>query len=73
MEDFAAWKAALSGRPGTTFKSYPTLNHAFVAGTGKSLPQEYQLAGHVDAAVIGDLAAWVLALPPAAAPASAGR
>ena len=73
MEDFAAWKTGLAGHPRTTFKSYPALNHAFIAGAGKSLPQEYQVPGHVDAEVVRDIATWVQALPPAAAPAGAAR
>ena len=58
--DFARWKAALGSRPDATFKSYPTLNHMFQAGTGRSLPAEYMNAGHVAEEVIGDIAAWIL-------------
>jgi dienelactone hydrolase len=61
MEDFARWRAALGARSTVTFKSYPALNHLFVSGTGKSLPGEYALPGHVDEAVIRDIAAWILA------------
>ncbi|MRR30889.1 hypothetical protein EG834_11325, partial [bacterium] len=60
MTDFAAWQTALSGRQKVTLKSYPALNHLFIAGQGPSLPAEYQLAGHVDAAVIDDIASWIL-------------
>jgi len=59
MDEFAKWKAALSDKPNVTFHSYPALNHLFIAGTGKSLPAEYQIAGHVDEAVIRDIADWV--------------
>jgi hypothetical protein len=31
----------------------------FIAGTGKSLPAEYQIAGHVDEAVIRNMADWI--------------
>ena len=41
--------------------SYPGLNHMFVAGAGPSTPAEYQQEGHVDAAVVRDIATWVLA------------
>ena len=58
--DFARWKAALGSRPDATFKSYPTLNHMFQPGTGRSLPAEYMNAGHVAEQVIGDIAAWIL-------------
>jgi hypothetical protein len=36
-----------------------------IPGTGKSLPAEYAVPGHVDAAVVADIAQWVLALPAA--------
>src|SRR5262245_32244717 len=57
--EFARWKDALSGRRDVTFRSYPALNHLFVAGTGKSLPAEYERAGHVDEQVVGDIVSWV--------------
>lgn len=59
MEEFAKWKAALSGKSNVTFHSYPALNHLFIAGTGKSLPAEYQVPGHVDEAVIRDISDWI--------------
>jgi len=61
-DDLAAWKAALGQRKTAVFHSYPTANHAFVAGTGASTPDEYRRPGHVDARVIDDLAAWLTAL-----------
>ena len=60
MAEFERWKASLAGRATVTFRSYPELNHLFIAGTGKSVPAEYQTAGHVADAVIRDIAAWVL-------------
>lgn len=59
MDEFARWKVALTGRPDVTFHSYPALNHLFLAGSGKSLPAEYDRAGHVDEAVVNDIAAWI--------------
>jgi dienelactone hydrolase len=59
MDEFAKWKAALSDKSSVTFHSYPALNHLFIAGTGKSLPAEYQIAGHVDEAVIRNMADWI--------------
>jgi dipeptidyl aminopeptidase/acylaminoacyl peptidase len=59
MKDFALWHAALDGRSNVTFRSYPKLNHLFVAGEGKPNPSEYQKAGHVSAQVIEDIAGWV--------------
>jgi hypothetical protein len=62
MDEFARWKSALAGRANVTFQSYPSLNHAFVAGTGKSLPGEYNVPGHVSEEVVRDIATWVTRL-----------
>jgi hypothetical protein len=59
-EEFAQWKAALGSRRDVTFRSYPTLNHLFIAGTGASLPAEYQVPGHVAEEVVRDIATWIL-------------
>jgi dienelactone hydrolase len=59
MEDFGKWKAALGARSDVTLKSYPALNHLFVAGTGPSLPAEYLTPGHIAEQVVSDIAAWV--------------
>ncbi len=47
MADFQRWEDALSGMPNVTLKTYPDLNHLFITGTGKSVPSEYELPGHV--------------------------
>lgn len=59
MEDFAAWKKALEGKKDVEFKTYPKLNHLFLPGEGPSSDEEYLKPGHVDKAVVEDLAAWV--------------
>ncbi|MEW5858484.1 MAG: alpha/beta fold hydrolase [Cyanobacteriota bacterium] len=59
MEDFQGWQQALSSRQNVTFKSYPQLNHLFIEGMGKSVPAEYQSAGHVAEPVINDIAEWI--------------
>ncbi len=59
MTEFARWKSALAAKPDVTFHSYPPLNHLFIAGTGTSLPKEYETPGHVDEAVIDDIASWI--------------
>jgi dienelactone hydrolase len=61
MTDFAAWRKVLDGKAAVRFKSYPTLNHLFMAGEGKSKPTEYDKADHVAPEVIDDVAAWVKA------------
>jgi uncharacterized protein len=60
-DEFARWKAAVGSRRDVTMRSYPELNHLFIAGTGPSLPAEYQVAGHVAEAVIRDIAGWIAA------------
>jgi len=59
-EEFARWKTAIGSRPDVTFHSYPALNHLFIAGTGPSLPAEYEVPGHVAEEVVRDIAAWIL-------------
>jgi len=59
--DAAGWQT-LAVRAGTSFKTYPGLNHLFLTGTGPSLPEEYQRPGHVAEEVIRDIAAWIRAL-----------
>lgn len=61
MRDFGAWKSVLGARENVTFKSFPTLNHLFIAGTGKPTPAEYDIAGHVDEAVITEIGKWIKA------------
>jgi uncharacterized protein len=63
MEDFANWKKALGSRTTVTFVSYPTLNHLFVKGAGKSVPAEYSTPGHVAEEVIKDIVKWMSGLP----------
>jgi len=59
MDDFKRWNAALATKSNVTFKSYPSLNHLFIAGTGRSMPSEYERAGHVDERVIEDITEWI--------------
>jgi len=59
MKDFGLWKSGLAGRKNVTLKSYPALNHLFMAGEGKSLPAEYAKPGHVAPEVIDDIARFI--------------
>jgi hypothetical protein len=59
--ELAGWRSALAGRPDVTFHEYPALDHLLLAGSGPSVPAEYTVPGHVDAAVVADIAAWVRA------------
>jgi dienelactone hydrolase len=59
MKDFNLWRAGLGDRPNITFRSFPALNHLFIAGQGRSTPAEYARAGNVDAEVIEVIANWM--------------
>ena len=59
LADFNLWKAGVGSAKGVTMKTYPALNHLFVAGQGKSLPAEYSKPGHVAPEVINDIAQFV--------------
>ncbi len=60
MEDFALWRDALADRHDVTFRSYPDLDHLFMAGTGPSTPQEV-MGGQRKVAqqVVDDVARWI--------------
>jgi dipeptidyl aminopeptidase/acylaminoacyl peptidase len=59
VKEYERWRSALAGRADVTFRSYPPLNHLFIAGSGPSLPAEYFRPGHVDEQVIADVADWI--------------
>ncbi len=59
MADFEGWKKALGEHRNVTMKSYPPLNHLFIAGSGPGTPAEYSQPGHVSDDVIQDIAAWI--------------
>jgi dienelactone hydrolase len=59
MKDFNLWRTGLGDRATVTFRSFPVLNHLFIAGQGRSTPAEYAQPGHMDAEVIDLIAGWV--------------
>ena len=62
MQDLQGWRDALRGHSNATIKTYPTLNHLFQAGEGKSKPSEYDHEGHMPDIVLDDIAAWAAKL-----------
>lgn len=60
--DWQRWKQRLQG-PRYRFHLYPALNHLGIAGEGKGTLDEYRRPGHVDTALIDDIARWVKAQP----------
>jgi alpha-beta hydrolase superfamily lysophospholipase len=59
MKDFALWKAGVGSSKGVAMKSYPSLNHLFVSGEGKSTTAEYSKPGHVMPDVVNEIAKFV--------------
>ena len=57
--DFKRWKESLAAHSNVTFKLYPKLNHLFIAGEGRSTPDEYEEPGHVAEGVVADIAEWI--------------
>ena len=58
-EDWQLWQAALKDRPNCTLRVLANLNHLFMPGEGRSQPQEYMQAGHVDESLIEAIAEWI--------------
>ena len=59
--DWQAWRGAFHADKRVAFRLYPALNHLGIAGEGEGSLAEYQTPGHVDAALIDDVAAWIKA------------
>lgn len=59
QEDFGLWKAGLARARNITFRTYPALNHLFIAGEGPASPLDYRKPGNVAPAVIEDVSAWI--------------
>ena len=57
--DLQGWREALDARKDVTIKSYPTLNHLFMPGDGKSTPSEYERPGRIPDFVLTDIADWM--------------
>ena len=57
--DLEGWRNALGTRDDVVIKSYPTLNHLFMAGERKATPAEYNRPAKVAEFVIDDIASWI--------------
>ncbi len=57
--DFALWQQQLEGRDGVVLKSYPSLNHLFLAGEGTSQPMEYAVPGRIPHEVVDDIMTFI--------------
>jgi len=59
MGDFSRWNETFYANKNVTLKTYPSLNHLFITGTGVPTNAEYQIPGHVAAEVVDDIATWI--------------
>ena len=59
MEDFRLWNRKFRRAKNVTTKSYPSLNHLFLEGSGKSTPAEYEQRGNIPWYVIKDILDWI--------------
>ncbi len=57
--DLRDWQTGLKGNAKVQVKTLPSLNHLFIASTGKPDPAEYFAPGHVDVGVIGTIASFI--------------
>jgi fermentation-respiration switch protein FrsA (DUF1100 family) len=60
MTDFARWNETFSNTSSVTLRTYPSLNHFFIAGTGVPNNTEYLIEGHVSEEVISDITDWIM-------------
>ena len=58
--DYDLWQSAFGEYSDAHFRFYDNLNHLFMSGTGKSVPNEYQQKNTVDTVVGKDIANFVL-------------
>ncbi|HIH28384.1 MAG TPA: alpha/beta fold hydrolase, partial [Thermoplasmata archaeon] len=59
MVDYVRWNETFSNDPLVTLKTYPSLNHLFITGTGIPTNTEYLVEGHVAEEVILDITSWI--------------
>ena len=58
--DYSAWDTTFYGNKNVTLKTYETLNHLFIEGSGIPNNAEYLIEGHVEEEVIDDIAEWIV-------------
>ena len=59
--DWGRWRGAFHANDKVAFKLYEKLNHLGIAGEGEGNLAEYNTPGHVDQALIDDVASWIKA------------
>jgi dienelactone hydrolase len=59
MVDFARWNETFFDNASVVLKTYPSLNHFFMTGTGAPTNTEYLIESHVAEEVINDIVSWI--------------
>jgi dienelactone hydrolase len=59
LQDFDRWNETFYNNKNVTLKTYPSLNHLFMAGTGVPTNTEYLIPGHVAEEVIDEISSWI--------------
>jgi alpha-beta hydrolase superfamily lysophospholipase len=57
--DFSKWNESLYTNDNVTLKTYESLNHLFISGSGPPTNAEYLVEGHVEEEVIVDISEWI--------------
>lgn len=58
-DDFSIWNETFGDSPTVTLKTYESLNHLFISGTGTPTNTEYFAPGNVNESVITDISDWI--------------
>ncbi|SOB86065.1 hypothetical protein SAMN06272789_6370 [Streptomyces sp. 1331.2] len=58
-DDLELWQRALAHRPKVAIRVHQDANHLFLPGSGHPTPAEYARPGHVDPAVVDEIATWL--------------
>jgi hypothetical protein len=58
-DDFKIWQQTFENSTNGTIRSYDSLNHLFISGSGQPSNEEYLSAGNVAKTVIIDIASWI--------------
>ncbi|MFF2146450.1 alpha/beta hydrolase family protein [Kitasatospora sp. NPDC058190] len=58
-DDLTRWRAVLGDRSEAVIRIHQDSNHLFFSGSGRATPAEYARPGHVEPAVVDDIATWL--------------
>jgi hypothetical protein len=58
-DDLVKWKEGLEGKVNVDVKVCEGLNHLFMAGEGRSTPEDYAVEGHVDETAVIAICEWI--------------